>query len=47
MTILAKLIATLLILAGLAYGAVWALATFVTPDQHEVTISVPASRFAR
>jgi len=46
-TILAKLIAVLLILAGLAYGAVWALATLVTPDQREVTVQVPAAKFAR
>jgi hypothetical protein len=34
-------------LAALGYGAMWSLATFVTPDQREITVMVPASRFVK
>lgn len=34
-------------LAGLAYGGMLALATFVEPEQREITQSVPASKFGK
>jgi len=34
-------------LAALGYGAMWSLATFVTPQQREITVMVPAARFAK
>jgi hypothetical protein len=34
-------------IAALVYGTMWALATFVTPQQREISISVPASRFVK
>ncbi|MBX4989837.1 hypothetical protein [Rhizobium lentis] len=32
------------ILAGMVYGAMWALATFVEPQQRDVTIRIPSER---
>lgn len=37
----------LAILAGLAYGAVFALATFVPVKQREITVTVPPDRFLK
>ncbi len=34
----------LLVIGGLGFAAVFALATFVEPEPREVTISVPSSR---
>lgn len=35
------------VLAGLAYGAMFALVTFVEPDQREMSTPVPANRLNR
>lgn len=39
-----RLILTLAILAGLAFAAMWALATFVEPQPQEARIPIPPSR---
>jgi hypothetical protein len=33
------------IIGGLAYGAIFALATFVNPKPREITVTVPPDRF--
>jgi hypothetical protein len=33
-----------LVLAGLGYAAIWALATFVEPQPREMTVTIPANR---
>ena len=35
------------ILAGLVYGGMWALVSFVEPQQREMSSTVPASKFAK
>jgi hypothetical protein len=35
------------ILAGLAYGAVFSLATFVELKQREITVTVPPDKFLK
>ena len=35
------------IVGGLAYGAAYALATFVEPKPREITITVPQDRFLK
>ncbi len=32
------------VLAGLAYGSMFALATFVKPDPRELTVKIPAKK---
>lgn len=44
MPTLFRFLTTLAILAGLGYGAMWALATFVEPRQGEMSVRVPAER---
>ena len=44
MPTLFRLLTTLAVLAALAYGAIWALATFVTPTQSEITIRIPSEK---
>ncbi len=39
-----RLLLTVALLAGLAYGAMLALVTFVTPEPHEIIQNVPAAR---
>ena len=41
---LVRFIVTLLVLAALGYGAMWALATFVEPTPREIRDRVPSSR---
>jgi hypothetical protein len=35
------------LLGGLGYGAMFALANFVTPKQREMTITIPASKLSK
>ncbi len=35
------------ILAGLIYGAIYALATFVNPDLREITVTIPRDRLTK
>jgi hypothetical protein len=44
MPTLVRFLATLAVLAGLGYGAMFALATFVQPRQGELTVRIPADR---
>lgn len=39
-----RLILTLAVLAGLALGAMWALATFVEPQRQDVRTPIPPSK---
>ncbi|MCV6576056.1 MAG: histidine kinase [Cohaesibacter sp.] len=39
---IAKFLITLLILGGIGYGGMFALANFVKPEPKEVTIRIPA-----
>ena len=36
----------LLVLGGLGFAAIYALATFVEPEPREISISVPSSRLS-
>ena len=47
MTIIARFLLICALLAGLVYGAMWALAVFVEPDTHEIVINVPSSKFVK
>jgi hypothetical protein len=44
MSTLLRLVTTLAVLAGIVYGGMWALALFVQPTPHEVSVSVPPSK---
>jgi len=44
MPTLFRFIITLAILAGIAYGAMFALATFVEPRKGEISVRVPLDR---
>ena len=44
MPTLFRLVMTLAVLAGLAYGAMYALVTFVEPNTGEMTVRIPAER---
>ena len=41
---LIRLLLVLGLLGGLAYGAVFALATFVEPKPREITVTIPQDR---
>ncbi|WP_179956248.1 hypothetical protein [Pannonibacter tanglangensis] len=47
MPTLTRLIAAVILLAALGYGAVFALANFVEPREREITIRVQKDGFAR
>lgn len=47
MPTLIRLLVLLLVLAGLAYGAMFALTVMVTPNEKEVTIRIPARDLVR
>ena len=44
---LVRLLFWISVLAGLGYGGMWALVSFVEPQQREMTATVPASKFAK
>ncbi|WP_309086227.1 histidine kinase [Chelativorans sp.] len=46
MPTLFRLLTTIAILVGLAYAAMWALATFVEPNRVEMTVPIPPERLA-
>lgn len=46
MPTLFRLVMTLAVLAGLAYGAMYALVTFVEPNTGEMTVRIPPERLA-
>jgi hypothetical protein len=35
------------VIAGVIYGAIFALANFVTPKPREMTVSIPADKFLK
>jgi hypothetical protein len=35
------------VLAGLGYGAMWALATLVEPEPREMTVTIPQERLGK
>jgi hypothetical protein len=43
---LIRFVVTIAILAGLVWGGLWALATFVEPNQREMTVRIPANKLA-
>ena len=44
MPTLLRFLAVLAVIAGLAFAAVFALATFVEPEPREITVTIPSSR---
>lgn len=44
---LIRLIVVLCVLAGLGYGALWALANWVEPKAREITFTVPPDRIGK
>jgi hypothetical protein len=44
---LMRLIVALGLLGGLAYGAMFALATYVQPKPREITVTIPPERLAK
>jgi hypothetical protein len=44
---LIRFLAVLGMLAGLVYGAMYALAYWYDPKPREITVSIPADRFAK
>ena len=44
---LIRLLMVLGLLGGFAYGAMFALATFVQPKPREMTITIPAQKLAK
>ena len=44
---LVRFLIFVLVIGGLGYGAIFALATFVEPKPREITVTVPAERFAK
>jgi hypothetical protein len=44
MPTLFRFLALIAILAGIAFAAMFALATFVEPEPREMTVSIPASK---
>ncbi len=41
---LIRFVMTLAVLAALGYGGLLALVTFVEPQQHEITVTIPANK---
>jgi len=35
------------VIAGIIYGAIFALANFVTPKPREITVTIPADKFLK
>lgn len=44
---LIRFLVTCAILAGLVYGAMFALATFVEPNQREIEVRIPSNKLNR
>jgi hypothetical protein len=47
MPTLFRFLATVSVIGGVIYGAIFALANFVTPKPREITVSVPPDRFIK
>lgn len=44
MPTLTRLLAFLAVIAAITYGAMFALANFVQPTTHQITVEIPASK---
>ncbi|MBV2141997.1 recombinase [Falsochrobactrum sp. TDYN1] len=44
MPTLTRILALLAVIAAIAYGAMLALASFVEPTPHQITVEIPASK---
>lgn len=44
---LIKFLVVVAILAGLGFGALWALANLVEPQPREMTVTIPADRLGK
>lgn len=44
---LIRLLTVIGILAGLAYGGLWALANLIEPQTREITITIPPDRIGK
>jgi hypothetical protein len=42
-----RLLTVVAVIAGVVYGAIFALANFVTPKPREMTVTVPADKFLK
>jgi hypothetical protein len=42
-----RFLTVLVIIGGIVYGVIFALANFVNPKPREMTISIPADRFLK
>ena len=42
-----RFLAVVAVIAGVIYGAIFALANFVTPKPREMTVTIPADRFLK
>jgi hypothetical protein len=42
-----RLLMVIGLMGGFAYGAMFALANFVTPKQREMTITIPANKLSK
>lgn len=47
MPVILKFLIFVGVLAGCAYGGLFALATFYEPQQREITVTIPASKLPR
>lgn len=47
MTSLLRFLLTIIVMAGLAYAGMVALALFVEPQQREISVTVPANRLGK
>ncbi len=44
---LVRFLIFVLVIGGLGYGGLYALATFVDPKPREITVTIPTERFAK
>jgi phage shock protein PspC (stress-responsive transcriptional regulator) len=44
---LIRLLTVLIILAGLGFGGIWALANLIQPQTREITITIPADKIGK
>lgn len=42
-----RFLTAIAVIVGVVYGAIYALANFVTPKQREMTVSIPPDRFQK
>ena len=42
-----RLLTVLAVIAGIVYGAIYALANFVSPKPREITVTIPPDKFLK